>query len=89
MGKKLFLIIKFENQSLECFKELELKECLRTFNKKTVPTSKNPRDGKVVHQIDHQYVTDFISKTLQQCTTGEAELIFGNSLPAIEQVIPA
>ena len=55
-------------------------ECLNTFNNKLIPTFKNPKGGKVIHQIDHLFVTSNIYKNLSNCVVGNQNLIFNDSL---------
>ena len=60
--------------------KLGLIECLNTFNNNLIPTFKNPRDGKVVHQMDHLFVTQNIYDNISDCETGYPEHIFDESL---------
>jgi len=60
--------------------DLGLTECLRTHQGCLVPTFRNPRGGKVAHQIDHLFVTGDLAARLKECAVGDAEHIFGNSL---------
>lgn len=59
---------------------LGFKECLREHNGKLIPTFKNPKEGKVIHQIDHLYVTDNLYSQIESCKVGNQSVIFGNSL---------
>lgn len=59
---------------------LGLQECLRKYNGKLIPTFKNKIGGRVVHQMDHIYVSDFLSDSLINCYVGDAVEIFDNSL---------
>lgn len=59
---------------------LGLTECLKTFTGKLTPTFKNPKGGKVIHQIDHLYISNSLYKNVRHCSTGDADIIFGNSL---------
>lgn len=59
---------------------LGFKECLREYNGELIPTFKNPKEGKVIHQIDHLYVTDNLYSQLKGCYTGDQSIIFGKSL---------
>lgn len=56
------------------------KECLKTFNTKSVPTFKNPKGGKVIHQIDHLFVTNHLYAEIVDCRVGEGADVFGKSL---------
>ncbi len=57
---------------------LNLKECL--FHSKGVltPTFKNPSNQKVIHQIDHLFVSPTLIATLKNCNVEESETIFDN-----------
>jgi len=59
---------------------LELVECL--FHSKGVltPTFKNATDKKVIHQIDHLFVSADLISSLGFCKTGNTQHIFENSL---------
>jgi endonuclease/exonuclease/phosphatase family metal-dependent hydrolase len=37
---------------------LNLKEALYEFNQKLVPTFRNPKGGKIIHQIDHVFISE-------------------------------
>lgn len=67
-------------ESLQRLEQLGLKECLRFINQKLTPTFKNPRGGKVVHQIDHVYVDENLLTKMSTCFTPENDLIFKNNL---------
>jgi exonuclease III len=55
-------------------------ECLRKQKGKLTPTFRNPRDGLVIHQMDHLFVTDALASRLVSCDTGNPERVFGESL---------
>jgi endonuclease/exonuclease/phosphatase family metal-dependent hydrolase len=59
---------------------LGFKEVLRESRGILTPTFRNPKGGKIVHQLDHMFVSKSLSVSLRQCTTGDPEHIFGNSL---------
>ena len=61
-------------------KELGFTECLNTFNDGLVPTFKNPKDGKIIHQMDHLFVTPNIYKNIHTCMIGNQDIIFKESL---------
>lgn len=65
---------------LDRMNALELVECL--FHSKGVltPTFKNATDKKVIHQIDHLFVSADLISNLGFCETGNAQHIFENSL---------
>ncbi len=65
---------------LDRMEALGFTECLRTYNGKLTPTFKNPRDGKIVHQIDHIFVTHSLSPKLKKCITGDKSIIFEKSV---------
>lgn len=60
--------------------DLGLMECLRAYNGALTPTFRNPCGGKVIHQIDHLFVTPTLASRLISCVTGDAEEVFGGSL---------
>ncbi|MCD4666037.1 MAG: endonuclease/exonuclease/phosphatase family protein [Bacteroidales bacterium] len=55
-------------------------ECLRFSQGKLTPTFRNPRGGKVIHQMDHLFVSEHMTLQLLSCMTGDARRVFGNSL---------
>ena len=65
---------------LERMRSLGLTECLRKYNGRITPTFHNPRDGKVIHQIDHLFVSDALYSRLISCITGDADVVFGESI---------
>ena len=65
---------------LDRMTELGFTECLRHINGEVVPTFRNPRGGKVIHQMDHLFVSPVLAKRLQACETGDPSVVFGESL---------
>jgi len=65
---------------LDRMKNIGLYECLEGYNKHLVPTFKNAKGGKIIHQMDHIFVTKDIYQTLVSCNTEEHNIIFDNSL---------
>ena len=59
---------------------LGLTECLREYHGQLTPTFKNSRGGKVVHQLDHMFVSGNLKQLLKQCITGDASKVFGDSI---------
>jgi len=59
---------------------LGMTECLRKMKGQLTPTFKNPRGGKISHQIDHLFVTEPLVHRLLSCDTGDPERVFGGSL---------
>jgi hypothetical protein len=59
---------------------LGLTECLRHVNGDVVPTFRNPRGGKVIHQMDHLFVSGSLLERLTSCETGDADRVFKQSL---------
>lgn len=55
-------------------------ECLRKSQGKLTSTFRNASDGKIIHQMDHLFVTDSLSSKLQNCDTGEKLEIFEKSI---------
>jgi len=65
---------------LKRMNNLGLTECLRAHNRKLIPTFKNSKDGGVIHQIDHLFVTRNLYECITNCVPGEQEVVFGRSL---------
>jgi endonuclease/exonuclease/phosphatase family metal-dependent hydrolase len=65
---------------LERMRALGLTECLRHKNGGPLPTFRNPRDGKLIHQIDHLFVPNRVATSLLSCTTADRNRVFGPSL---------
>ncbi len=61
-------------------KSLGFDECLRYTTGQLTPTFRNPRGGKVIHQLDHLFVTHPLIKQLMACGTSNEERVFGYSL---------
>lgn len=59
---------------------LGLIECLRKVHGRLVPTFKNPRGQQVIHQLDHLWVSNPFPWTLEECVTGDVEVVFGSNL---------
>jgi exonuclease III len=55
-------------------------EVLRGHHGSLVPTFRNPRGGKIVHQIDHLYVNAPMSDQLVGCEVGSQERVFGQRM---------
>lgn len=58
---------------------LGFKECLKEFNNSLVPTFKNHYGNRIIHQIDHLYVTENLFNNLSKCVVGD-NLIFEKKL---------
>jgi len=65
---------------LNGMKELGLTECLRHHNKRLIPTFQNARSKKVLHQLDHLFVSSALANRLAACIVGDANRVFGNSI---------
>ncbi len=65
---------------LDRMQDLGLLECLRHWNGRLVPTFRNPRDGRIVHQMDHLFVSESMVARLVSCTTEEHTRVFDASL---------
>ena len=59
---------------------LGFNECLREYNGKLTPTFRNPKGGKIIHQIDHVYVTDPPFSALVNCFVGDESAVFEESM---------
>lgn len=60
--------------------DLGFRECLREYNDRLVPTFQNSIGKKVIHQIDHLFVTKNLYPLLSKCETCNQSEIFGKSL---------
>lgn len=60
--------------------DIGMTECLYTYNGRLIPTFKNAKDGKVVHQMDHVYVSPFLFQSLRRCYVADSIGIFENNL---------
>jgi exonuclease III len=65
---------------LDRMHDLGLRECLRHWNGSLVPTFRNPRDGRIVHQMDHLFVSESLASRLVSCITVEQARVFNASL---------
>jgi hypothetical protein len=55
-------------------------ECLRKSQGQLVPTFRTPRGGKVIHQMDHLFVSSGKASSLTSCTVGDSARVFAGSL---------
>jgi exodeoxyribonuclease-3 len=55
-------------------------ETLRAHHGRLVPTFRNLREGRIVHQSDHLYVSAPLSDRLVSCEVGSEERVFGQGL---------
>jgi exonuclease III len=72
---------------MERMHALGLRDCLRSFQGQLTPTFRTPRDGAVIHQIDHLYVTRPLLGELVHCNVGAADRVFGPR-PALSDHLP-
>jgi exonuclease III len=67
-------------EMLERMNRMGLCECLRKYNNgRITPTFRHPR-GAFEHQLDHLFVSEGYYPELENCTVGDATVIFGQSL---------
>jgi len=59
---------------------LNLKEALFEYHGKLVPTFKNPKGGKIIHQIDHVFLSEGLFSKLSSSNVLDNEGVFENSL---------
>ncbi|MCP4142509.1 MAG: endonuclease/exonuclease/phosphatase family protein [Chloroflexi bacterium] len=59
---------------------LGLTECLALFQGKITPTFRNTSNKKVIHQMDHLFVSKKMAERLTSCTTGDANRVFDGSM---------
>lgn len=57
-----------------------LTECLKYYSGKLTPTFRNPKGGKVIHQIDHMYVSKPLLQSVTKSYVGGSTKIFGDSI---------
>ena len=65
---------------LDRMNALGLIECLRHYQGVLTPTFKNPKGGKILHQLDHIYVSETLIPDLTSSNVGDKNVIFENSL---------
>ncbi len=66
-------------ETLDRMEALGFTECLRMFNGKLIPTFRHSSGG-IIHQMDHLFVTAPLHATLENCSTWNASVIFGESV---------
>jgi endonuclease/exonuclease/phosphatase family metal-dependent hydrolase len=59
---------------------LNLKESLHEHHKKIVPTFRNPNGGKIIHQIDHVYISEGLFSNLISSNPLSEYGVFENKL---------
>ncbi|MEI7629490.1 MAG: endonuclease/exonuclease/phosphatase family protein, partial [Bacteroidota bacterium] len=59
---------------------LNLKESLHEYNKKLVPTFRNPNGGKIIHQIDHVFLSERLFSNLTSSNVLSELGVFENKL---------
>ena len=67
-------------QVLDRTSAIGFEECLRSFNGELTPTFRNPRGGKIIHQLDHIFVTDELRLSLESCVVGDSSKVFGEHI---------
>ncbi len=65
---------------LERMRAFGLTECLRTSRGELTPTFRNASNRKVLHQIDHLFVSRSLAERLVDCKVGEAARVFDGDL---------
>lgn len=55
-------------------------ECLRCHKGRLVPTFRNPRGGRIIHQMDHLFVCNALAAKLVSCDVAAPTQVFGKSL---------
>lgn len=61
-------------------KALGLTDALRFAQGRLTPTFRNTRDGKLVHQIDHMFLSSDLLSKLVRCVVGDADQVLGDGL---------
>ena len=54
-------------------------ECLNSYTSKFTPTFRNPKGGKIIHQLDHMYVTEHMLSALTKSFVVDDFYIFEKS----------
>ena len=67
-------------QVLDRTSAIGFEECLRSFDGELPPTFRNPRGGKIIHQLDHIFVTDELRLSLDSCVVGDSSKVFGEHI---------
>lgn len=65
---------------LDRMNALGLVECLFNFTGVLTPTFKNPRDRKIIHQIDHLFASANLISNLKLCGVGDSQQVFDAKL---------
>ena len=65
---------------IERMNALGLYDALRTRHGRLVPTHRNNRGGKVIHQLDHLYMSKHLLDAVNYCQTGSHEDVFDSKL---------
>jgi len=60
--------------------ELGFKECLSEYHEKPVPTFKNVKPKKLIHQLDKLFVQKKLFAKMKKCIVGDKEAIIDNYL---------
>jgi endonuclease/exonuclease/phosphatase family metal-dependent hydrolase len=65
---------------LERMSAFGLTECLRYATGTLTPTFRNAADGRVVHQMDHLFVSQPLAARLASCRVGSPDRVFDERL---------
>ena len=65
---------------LDRMRDIGLIECLKEYNGRLTPTFRNTNNGRMLHQIDHLFVTPKLYVKIKDCHVGDESVIFGNKL---------
>lgn len=65
---------------LDRMAELGFVECLRQAQGQLVPTFRNPSNKQIVHQMDHLFVSESLSKASFECRVGDPARVFDAKL---------
>lgn len=66
-------------ETLDRMEALGFTECLRKCSGRLTPTFRHSSGG-VIHQMDHLFVTAPLSSAMDNCATGDASVVFGESV---------
>lgn len=65
---------------LDRMESIGMVDALRTFAGELVPTFRNPRDGQILHQLDHLFLSEPLLSRVTNCTVGCRDKVFGQGL---------
>lgn len=70
------IVISGTKDLFDGMRNIGLKECLYDYNSRVVPSFRNAQDHRIIHQIDHLFVTEKMFLRLKRCDVDDASKIF-------------